>query len=622
MKVGLLLPRGAGPADLARAGQWSRFTRFYLRAYAAAFEGVVLLVDEAFDPSRCSLDGVEVRRLERGLLGRRRPDAAAFADLDVVRAFQAPDLAALPDIHPPAAATFGYDYARFACLERRPLRAWRASWRAAAGARRAALLFVAAPTLEARALALAPGARLVPLANGADLSAFAPPERLGPLRRALYVGRLERQKDLPTLLRALALLPAANRPSLTLVGDGSGRRGVRRLAARLGVEVEIRGVVPHETLPGLCARHDLFILPSLEEGQSKALIEAMACALACLVSDCEGNRSMIEDGVTGWLFPRRDPAALAAALARVCALDTPELFRVRRAARAVVEERHDLRALVEREVGRVRALGRDSAGPGLDAKYHRAGAYHWRETQARDLRAFNAPLRSRYRALLSPAPRAAGRTLDAGCGDGALTAALARRARWVIGCDPSLAALELARARVPDASWVCGRLEALPFREGVFDLAVAADVLEHADDARAAAAELARVLAPQKALLASAPLARAAEPRGRFHRREFQDDGLAALLAPEFEVRAVRRSQADWLLRLYHSRPLGRAWPKRLLDLLAIAGIDLFRWPAGRAARQASVLARARWPRPSAAQTSAASASATQVAQAMNRKCG
>ncbi len=358
MRAGLLLPRGSGPAELARAGQWSRFARHFLRPYVAAFERVALLVEEPETVWRSTgEDGVEVRRLERR---RGCWSASAFADLDVVRAFQAPDLYRIPAQAPQAAATFGYDYARFARLQSAipGPRALLAAARARAGARRAALLFAPAAFLEARARALAPRARLEPLPNGVDLEAFRPPERLRAPSRALCVARLARQKNLPTLLRALARLPAARRPRLTLVGDGALRPRLARLARRLGVEAEFAGVVPHEDLPSLYAAHDLFLLPSLAEGQSKALLEAMACAMACVVSDCEGNRSLVEDGGSGWLHPARDPEALAETLARVCSLPEAAQFRVRRSARLAAEDRHGLRTLVEREVGWVRELAR------------------------------------------------------------------------------------------------------------------------------------------------------------------------------------------------------------------------------------------------------------------------
>jgi glycosyltransferase involved in cell wall biosynthesis len=626
VKVGLILPRGGGPSDLTRAGQWPRFCRFYLRAYAEAFDRVALLVEEEIDPSRAGAERVEIRRLRRSG-GGRRWDSACFAGLDALRAFQAPDLASLPAGAPPAAATFGFDYRRFARFERRPLRGVRGALRARAGAQRAALLFVPARFLEPRALALAPGARAELLPNGADLAVFTPPERLGPARRALYVGRLEPQKGLQTLLHALARLPSASRPSLTLVGEGGQESQLRRLSAHLGLNARFTGVIPHDALPAVYAAHDLFVLPSLEEGQPKALIEAMACGLACVASDCEGNRSLVEDGRNGWLFQRREPTDLAALLGRLMSLDSGTLFRIRRAARRSAESRHDLRLLLPREVALVQQLARSAAGDTLEAKYARCGAYHWRETDPRHQDEFNAPLRARYRALAALAPRRRALALDAGCGDGALAALLIDRCRQLVGCDLSMTALRLARARVPSGWWVRGRLEALPFRGRAFDLALAADVLEHAEEPRTAASELSRVLSPRGDLLASAPVAEASEPRGRFHRLEFGRGALADLLRPSFELRAARSSHAGWLMRLYGSRPFGRGWARRLLNLLAVTGVDPFRWPAGAGARQTSLRASPRTGAGPALKSPAAAAPATnaritQVAGDMNRKCG
>lgn len=616
MKIGLLMPRGAGPSDLSRSGQWSRFARHYLRSYRAAFDGVVLLVEEPATDPISGLEGIEVRRLHRRC-GRWHADS--FSDLDAVRAFQAPDLAAMPGSPPVAAATYGYDYSQFARLERRPWRRWRATWRAQRGARRAALLFTPVPFLKDRVLSTAPGARIEQLPNGADLSAFTPPLTQDGVRRALFVGRLAHQKDLWTLLRALALLPQEIRPPLTLVGDGPLRGPLESAARRLGVQAEFSGTLPHDHLPEIYRRHQLLLLASRAEGQCKVLLEGMACGLACVVSDCEGNRTLIDDGLSGWIFRCGDARDLANAIRRVLGLDSPALLRVRRRARLAVEQRHDLSTLLDREITLMRELCESARGGTLDGKYVHAGAYHWRETDDRDLRDFNLPLKARYRVLLSMGRRKCGRVLDAGCGDGALSAALSIRARLLVGCDPSLRALRLAKRRVATAHWVCGSVEALPFREACFEQAAAADVLEHVENAVAASSELARVLEPGGDLLASAPMAEPEAPTGRFHRREFHRGELPRLLGREFHIESVRHTHPAWVLRLYRARIFGRSLPKRGLDLLGRLGLDLFRLPTAGAACQATVRARRSGPRALRSETRAI---ATQVAGAMKRKCG
>jgi 2-polyprenyl-6-hydroxyphenyl methylase/3-demethylubiquinone-9 3-methyltransferase len=86
--------------------------------------------------------------------------------------------------------------------------------------------------------------------------------------------------------------------------------------------------------------------------------------------------------------------------------------------------------------------------------------------------------------------------LDAGCGGGLVARELAAAGATVVGVDRSLGSLGVARrAVVGRFRPVKGRLERLPFADGVFDVVVAADVLEHVPDLPAAVAELARVLA-------------------------------------------------------------------------------------------------------------------------------
>ena len=87
--------------------------------------------------------------------------------------------------------------------------------------------------------------------------------------------------------------------------------------------------------------------------------------------------------------------------------------------------------------------------------------------------------------------------LDAGCGGGLVARELAAAGATVVGLDRSLGSLGVARRAVAGRFRPTqGRLERLPFADGVFDVVVAADVLEHVPDLPAAVAELARVLAP------------------------------------------------------------------------------------------------------------------------------
>jgi len=139
-----------------------------------------------------------------------------------------------------------------------------------------------------------------------------------PRPRVAYLGRLAPQKDVGTLLEAFARLPAG--AQLLVVGDGPDRPALARRAQRFGSRVHFTGFVPHVQVPAVLRHVDMFVLPSLYEDLSSALIEAMAAGLPVVATRVGGTADLVRDGVNGLLVtPPRDPAALAAAISRVLA---------------------------------------------------------------------------------------------------------------------------------------------------------------------------------------------------------------------------------------------------------------------------------------------------------------
>ena len=138
----------------------------------------------------------------------------------------------------------------------------------------------------------------------------------------LAVGRLDAQKDFPTLLAAFARLLTRRPARLIVLGEGKKRPHLLSLARRLGV-------AEHVDFPGFAdnpyafmARASLFVLSSRREGLPTVLIEAMACGCPVVSTDCPyGPREILEDGRHGPLAPVGDAEALAAAMART--LDAP-----------------------------------------------------------------------------------------------------------------------------------------------------------------------------------------------------------------------------------------------------------------------------------------------------------
>ncbi|MDR2838997.1 MAG: TIGR03088 family PEP-CTERM/XrtA system glycosyltransferase [Azonexus sp.] len=164
------------------------------------------------------------------------------------------------------------------------------------------------------------------------------------------VGRMQTVKDQPTLarafVRALAIAPQL-RPRLRLVLVGAGP-----LQAECAAILSAAGVADLAWLPGergdvpeVMRGLDCFVLPSLAEGISNTILEAMACGLPVIATAVGGNADLVAAGVTGEIIPAADPEALAQAIVRLAS--DPEAARVMGAAgRQRVEEKFSLTAMV------------------------------------------------------------------------------------------------------------------------------------------------------------------------------------------------------------------------------------------------------------------------------------
>jgi glycosyltransferase involved in cell wall biosynthesis len=365
MRVGLMPALGGGIRALAESGQQSRLIDGYLRPYARAFDGLSYFSYLPETLTEFTEDAELLRRVRLLAPSRARPrglralqipfhHAAELRVCAALRVFQItgviPALVARARFGIPYVTTYGFWYG--ALSEPGPKRVLKGLVERL-GLRHAAAVIATTPDLAARAARLARRVELIP--NGVDTERFRPtavPKRDGRLR-VLYVGRLSPEKNVAALIAAARRLEC--KASVVLVGAGPLRGALEAQAAAAGVPVEFAGVVDQARLPAVYAAADAFVLASFTEGHPKVLLEAMACGVPCVASDCAGNRSLVTEGETGLLFDPRRPGELAGCLDRVLA-DRELAAGLARRGRALVERDYDLAALVAREIALVRAV--------------------------------------------------------------------------------------------------------------------------------------------------------------------------------------------------------------------------------------------------------------------------
>lgn len=207
----------------------------------------------------------------------------------------------------------GSDVARLSRLQGFPRRVW--SFLIS----RADIVVTCSRDLGRKVSDLVRGAPVVTIHNGADLTGFETQRlRKGPRRSILHIGKFELNKGQDILLRAFRqLLEAIPDARLTLVGsDGPDKGRIEALIAELGLEtsVEMHCNVPHNEVPALLSRADLFVLPSRAEAFGIVLLEAGAAGLPVIAANVGGVPELIDDGVTGILVPPDDESRLEAAM--------------------------------------------------------------------------------------------------------------------------------------------------------------------------------------------------------------------------------------------------------------------------------------------------------------------
>jgi sugar transferase (PEP-CTERM/EpsH1 system associated) len=163
------------------------------------------------------------------------------------------------------------------------------------------------------------------------------------------VGRMAEVKSYPSLVQAFLMLlqkepSARERLRLLIVGDGSTRHHCMEMLRE--ADAQALAWLPGERsdIPEMMQAMDLFVLPSLGEGISNTILEAMSTGLPVIATQVGGNVELIREGLTGLLIPPAEPAAISDAILRY--YKNPDLLiRHGRAARCHIESNFSMEAM-------------------------------------------------------------------------------------------------------------------------------------------------------------------------------------------------------------------------------------------------------------------------------------
>ena len=231
--------------------------------------------------------------------------------------------------------------------------------------------------------------RIITIPNGVDLRQFQALDR-ATARQILEfddsdlivgsVGRLAAEKGYEHLLHAMPVI-LARHPAARLVIAGAGpvEEELRQEAALLGVEDRVTFLGFRRDVVGVLSTFDVFVQPSLREGLSVALLEAMATGRAIVASSISGNREAIDHGATGLLVPRANTRALAMAVCQL--LDDPAHSRtLARNARRAARIRFSVDRMVEQHLNAYDRLLRPAPTAASSGRPIASGAVAGRST--------------------------------------------------------------------------------------------------------------------------------------------------------------------------------------------------------------------------------------------------
>lgn len=299
-KLGIILAMGDSFEMMERTGQAKRFKKIYLKHFLARFNKVYVFSykNENIPDLPNNIIVIANRfNFPRYVYAILMPfiNFTLFREIDVFRVYHLygciPAIITKIFFHKPFIYNYAFDYEKDAAISKQWIQAFFYKFLKPLSIMLADKVYAANKEI----LKIIPESKGIYLPNGVDTNIFKPLKVKHNEFLILSVGRLESVKNYVNLIKALKGLKI----SLRLIGKGSLKEQLVTVAKANDVNLEIIEKVDNLQLPHYYNEANIFILPSINEGHPKALLEAMSCGVPVIASNVGGIKDIIVDNNNG-----------------------------------------------------------------------------------------------------------------------------------------------------------------------------------------------------------------------------------------------------------------------------------------------------------------------------------
>ena len=319
MNLGVFLAIGESLDDFKLKGQLKRLLNYNVKKYSQNFDKVYIFsyADEDYKIFENCVLIPNKFKIHRYLYALILPflHRELIKKINIFRGLQItggiPSFVSKVFYQKPYVINFGYDYASFARIEGKLIQSLLYRLIQGPVLKFADAVIVTSQDIKKVLLKNIKSPKIYLIPNGVDTNLFKPHKNLpNKILTLLYMGRLEKQKNLESLVYATS---GIEKVRLIFYGEGSQKSHLQKLAKTKNVDLHVKNPIDYFQVPKVISRADIFILPSIKEGNPKILLEAMSCAKPVIGTNVSGIKELIKDSENG-VLSESDPDSLAKAI--------------------------------------------------------------------------------------------------------------------------------------------------------------------------------------------------------------------------------------------------------------------------------------------------------------------